>query len=219
MAKGYGERVPRTINRNYRLNGTVVLDSGAVLTEPFIGNLPNTQIKELAHQLNRRTEFTVLRNDFVPKQKLDTVVVPRVAKIDIVVDPEAEKHTVDLIYDAKGRYGVRCEVNGYPLNVYVDPTLREPVISLSNALNLLRDGAISKDDFAGDPEEVLANASIIDGAVFLVEEVRIEREFITMIEVKVIHKLEDYGFYLDQATFSQLGEFEIDEENKQLILK
>ncbi len=219
VAKGYGERVPRTINRNYRLNGTVVLDSGAVLTEPFIGSLPNTQIKELAHQLNRRTEFTVLRNDFVPKQKLDTVVVPRVAKIDIVVDPEAEKHTVDLIYDAKGRYGVRCEVNGYPLNVYVDPTLREPVISLSNALNLLRDGAISKDDFAGDPEEVLANASIIDGAVFLVEEVRIEREFITMIEVKVIHKLEDYGFYLDQATFSQLGEFEIDEENKQLILK
>ena len=141
------------------------------------------------------------------------------AKIDIVVNPEAELHTVNLLYDAKGRFGVRCEVNGYPINVFVDPTLREPVISLQNALNLLRDGAISKDDFAGDPEEVLANSSILDGSVFLVEEIKIEREYITMIEVKVMHKLESSEFYLDQATFSQLGDFEIDEENKKLILK
>jgi peptidoglycan-associated lipoprotein len=219
VAKGYGERVPRKITRDYSLHGQVILDSGAVLTEPFINGLPTTEIKEYAHQLNRRTEFTVLRNDFVPKQKLDTVVMPVAAKIDIVVNPEDELHTVSLLHDSKGHYGVRCEVNGYPINVYVDPMLREPVISLQNALNLLRDGAISKDDFAGDPEEVLANASIIDGAVFLIEEIKIEREYITMIEVKVMHKLEDYAFYLDEATFSQLGDFEIDEENKLLILK
>jgi len=219
VAKGYGERVPRKISRNYYLGSAMVLDSGAVLTESFINGLSSNDIKELAHQLNRRTEFTVLRNDFVPKQKLDTVVVPVAAKIDIVVNPEAELHTANLIYDAKGRYGVRCEVNGYPINMFVDPTLREPVISLQNALNLLRDGAISKDDFAGDPEEVLANSSILDGSVFLVEEIKVEREYITMIEVKVMHKLAENEFYIDQATFSQIGDFVIDEENKKMIFK
>jgi peptidoglycan-associated lipoprotein len=219
VAKGYGERVPRKIGRDYYMNGVAVLDSGNVLTESFINGLSTNNIKEYAHQLNRRTEFSVLRNDFVPKQKLDTVVVPVAAKIDIIVDPEAELHTVDLIYDAQGRYGVRCEVNGYPISVYVDPALREPVISLNSALMLLRDGAISKDDFAGDPEEVLANASIVDQAVFLVEEIKIEREYITMIEVKVLHKLEDGAFYLDSSTFSLIGDYEIDEENKVMILK
>jgi len=219
VAKGYGERVPRPISRSYYMNGVMVLDSGSVLTENFINNLASNEKKEFAHQFNRRTEFSVLRNDFVPKQKLDTVVKPVAAKIDIVVNPDAEFKSVNLIHDSKGRYGVRCEVNGYPINVYIDPALREPVISLKNALNLLRDGAIGKDDFAGDPQEVLANASIIDEAVFLVEEVKVEKEYITMIEVKVLHKLEDYGFYLDEATFSLIGDYEIDEENNKMIFK
>lgn len=219
VAKGYGERVPRKLNHSYYQNGTMVLDSGNVLTESFINSLSSNNKKEYAHQLNRRTEFSVLRNDFVPKQKLDTVVVPVAAKIDIVVNPEAELQTVNLLRDVKGRYGVRCEVNGYSINVFVDPTLREPVISLKNAMNLLRDGAIGKDDFAGDPEEVLANGSILDESVFLIEEIKIEREYITMIEVKVLHKLEDQGFYLDEATFSQIGNFEIDEENNKMIFK
>jgi peptidoglycan-associated lipoprotein len=219
VAKGYGERVPRKILKDYYSNGVMILDSGVVLTEEFINDLSTNDIKEYAHQLNRRTEFTVLRNDFVPKQKLDTVVVPVASKIDIVVNPEAEVRSVALLRDSEGRVGFRCEVNGYPINVYLDPALREPVISLDKALKLLRDGAIGKNDFAGDPEEVLANASIIDGAVFLIEEIKVEKEYITMIEATVVHKLPDYGFYLDQATFSQIGDYEVDEENNRIIFK
>jgi hypothetical protein len=96
--------------------------------------------------------------------------------------------------------------------------LREPVISLDNALNLLRDGAISKDDFAGDPTEILANSSIADNAVFLVEEMKIKKNFVTMFEVTVSHKLAT-GFYMDEATFSLIGDYEIDEEKSVMIFK
>ncbi len=218
VAKGYGERVPRELTKDYYLDGKLVLDSGQVMTEEFIAGLPNNDIKELAHQLNRRTEFSVLRNDFVPKVKLDTIVKPVATKIDIVVNPEAEEESVPLLKDAEGRYGVKCEINGYPINMYIDPRLREPVMALDNALNLLRDGAISKNDFAGDPEEVLANSSIQDGAVFLVEEVKIEKNYITMIEVTVTHKI-DQGFYVDEATFSLIGKYRIDEENMKMIFE
>jgi hypothetical protein len=200
------------------LNGALVLDSASVLTEEYIAKLPTNDIKEYAHQLNRRTEFSVLRNDFIPKQKLDTVVRPVATKINIVVNPETEESSVPLIKDAEGRFGVRCEVNGYPITVFIDPRLREPVISLDNALNLLRDGAISKDDFAGDPNEILANATIMDKSVFLVEEVKIEKQYITMIEVMVMHDIKN-GFYVDEATFSLIGDYTIDEANMKVIFE
>ncbi|OQX79026.1 MAG: hypothetical protein B6D61_04275 [Bacteroidetes bacterium 4484_249] len=216
VAKGYGERVPRELLKNYYLNSVLVLDSGVVLTEDFIGTLETTEKKEFAHQLNRRTEFSVLRNDFVPKEKIADVVVQK--KIDIVVNPEAEQDFVILKKDKEGRFGARCEVNGYDIDVYIDNRLRGPVISLNDAINLLRDGAISKNDFAGEASEVLANSTIMDNAVFLIEELRIGKNYITMIEVTVQHKL-DHGFYLDEATFSLIGNYEIDEENNKMIFK
>jgi peptidoglycan-associated lipoprotein len=216
VAKGYGERVPRELDHNYYLNGVLVLDSGVVLTEAYINGLPNTEKKEFAHQLNRRTEFSVLNNDFVPKQKLDTVYVPK--QIDIVVNPVKEVKKIQLLKDKEGRFGVKCEVNGYPIDVYVDKKINRPMISLQNALNLLRDGAISKDDFAGEANKVLANSSIADLAVFLVEELKVDKNYITMFEVTVNYKI-PVGFYLDEATFSLLGKYKIDEENKQIIFE
>ena len=215
-AKGYGERVPRALLRNYYLNNILVLDSGTVLREEFINTLATNELKEYAHQLNRRTEFSVLRNDFVPKQKIADVTLPK--KIDIVVNPDEEVESTALIKDADGRFGVRCEINGYPITVFIDSRLREPVISLENALNLLRDGAISKDDFAGDPNEILANSSIADKAVFLVEEMKISKNYVTMFEVTVSHKFPT-GFYMDKATFSLIGDYEIDEEKMLMIFK
>lgn len=216
VAKGYGERVPMELLRNYYLNGVQVLDSAAILTEEFIATLPNNEVKEYAHQLNRRSEFSVLRNDFVPKEKLAKVVVP--TKVDIVVNPDVEVRSIPLKTDAEGRQGVRCEVNSYAIDMYIDKRLNVPYISLEAALNLLRDGAISKDDFAGDPNEVLANSSILDKAVFLIEEIKVDKNYITMIEVTVSYKIPT-GFYLDENTFNMLGKYRIDEEKKEVIFE
>ena len=61
-AKGYGERMPKVINK--RDNDTNnFLREGTELTESYINSLPAIQ-QEIAHQLNRRTEFRVLRTDF-----------------------------------------------------------------------------------------------------------------------------------------------------------
>jgi len=216
VAKGYGERVPREIDHNYYLNNVQILDSGTVLTEPFINSLPTNEKKEFAHQLNRRTEFSVLSNDFIPKEIIGEVVLPRV--IDIVTTPEKKVTTIKLLKDKDGKNGVRCEINGYGTDVYVDPKLTKPMISLEGALALLTQGAISKDDFAGDPNEVLANSTIADGAVFLVEELKIEKKYITMFEVTVNYKI-PAGFYFDEPTFSLIGKYKFDEESKQMIFE
>ena len=39
---------------------------GASLTEQYINGLASDEQKEIAHQVNRRTEFRVLRTDYEP---------------------------------------------------------------------------------------------------------------------------------------------------------
>lgn len=61
-AKGYGESVPKTINKKMAKQFDF-LKEGDVLTEEFILTLPPEQ-QEIADQINRRTEFKVLRTNY-----------------------------------------------------------------------------------------------------------------------------------------------------------
>jgi peptidoglycan-associated lipoprotein len=62
VAKGYGETVPKVLDAAV---GSFAV--GTVLNEAFINKQGTKELQELAHQQNRRTEFKVLRTDFVPK--------------------------------------------------------------------------------------------------------------------------------------------------------
>ena len=61
-AKGYGESVPKVINKKMAKSFDF-LKEGDVLTEEFILTLPPEQ-QEMADQINRRTEFKVLRTNY-----------------------------------------------------------------------------------------------------------------------------------------------------------
>lgn len=62
-AAGYGEGKPKEVTKKmtekYRF-----LKEGDILTEAFIAALEDEEQKELCHQLNRRTEFQVLRTTY-----------------------------------------------------------------------------------------------------------------------------------------------------------
>ncbi len=66
--KGYGESEPKVVdqltNSQYPF-----LKSGTVLSEQYINGLATEEQKEIAHQINRRTEFRVLRTDYEPPVK------------------------------------------------------------------------------------------------------------------------------------------------------
>ena len=65
-AVGFGESQPKvvdiTIARQHNF-----LRVGQKLDERFINNLKNEEQQEICHQLNRRTEMQVIRNDYVPE--------------------------------------------------------------------------------------------------------------------------------------------------------
>ena len=57
-AKGYGESVPQTVSAEAAAKHSF-LKEGDVLTEAFINSIEGEENQEIAHQLNRRTEFKI----------------------------------------------------------------------------------------------------------------------------------------------------------------
>ncbi len=62
-AKGYGESKPKTVNRKLT-EKYPFLKENDVLSEAFINALSSEEQQEICHQLNRRTEFQVLRTTY-----------------------------------------------------------------------------------------------------------------------------------------------------------
>jgi len=63
VAKGYGETIPKVVDKKDNAAYSF-LPVGTVLAETFIINLTDEDRQEMAHFLNRRTEFKVLRSDY-----------------------------------------------------------------------------------------------------------------------------------------------------------
>ena len=61
-ARGYGESQPKTVNKKVA-QAYDFLEEGTVLTEDFIKSLPDAQ-QDICNQLNRRTEFRVIRTTY-----------------------------------------------------------------------------------------------------------------------------------------------------------
>lgn len=62
-AVGYGEEMPKTVLKKLTETHTFLKEND-VLTEDFINSLDNEEQQEICHQLNRRTEFRVLRTTY-----------------------------------------------------------------------------------------------------------------------------------------------------------
>lgn len=78
VAKGYGENVPQTISA--RMSAAKDLfEVGTVLTPGFIDSLDTEEMRELAHDFNRRTEFKIIEGP--------TSIVIRRARLQKSDDP------------------------------------------------------------------------------------------------------------------------------------
>jgi peptidoglycan-associated lipoprotein len=63
--KGYGESTPKVVDPDI-VKQNPFLRAGTPLSEQYINSLSSDEEKEIAHQINRRTEFRVLRTDYEP---------------------------------------------------------------------------------------------------------------------------------------------------------
>ncbi len=214
VAKGYGERVPRVITRDITKAG-YTFKAGTRLTESFIDSLPNREVKEAAHQLNRRTEFTIIGTNFKPKPKPQGQQVT--PKIEIVTT--TPKNSVTYTLSAKkNRMLIPASIDTYSLEFLYEPSTRYISISMDAALDLLKQNIISKNDFHGNPEEIISEGQIKRGAVLTLPSLRIGKKIIYDIDVMVEPK-QDEKLILNNEVLLRFGAFTINEETREIIFE
>jgi peptidoglycan-associated lipoprotein len=213
IAKGYGERIPFVVKSDIS-RADYEFTEGDVLTEAFIDSLPSLEVREAAHQMNRRTEFSIISKDYVPKPKIRTSVEDM--QVEVILNPE--ESVLDYTLNANGFIQANCIVNGFTLNFVYDRRTIRPTISLGSALRLLREGAIDKTNFIGDPELILGDGTIANRAIFKVATLRIANLTLRDVEIQVEHQLQAQ-MVIGELTLSELGSFVIDEDLKKIIFK
>ena len=163
IAKGYGDRVPRTLMREtYATYGgkTYKFPKGITLTDAYINSLKTKAEKEAAHQLNRRTEFKILRTDYVPQSVKDSIADANLKShiVDIVSDNKPAPVTdIPIIYTDNhikitmidgNKAQLYIILNGAAVPSIYDERYRDAaVLDWDQATKFLLTGRITKDDF------------------------------------------------------------------------
>ncbi len=209
-AKGYGERVPRTIVNDITVKG-YTFKSGTRLTEDFINKLPSNDVKEAAHQMNRRTEFRILSKDYVPRD-----VINENQTVNIAINPQ-EDQSEHFTVTQKGYFTFFANVDGYN-EPFTYSQNADFCVSESRALQLLKDGRLTADDFQGDVEKILTTGGIQNGAICVIKEVRIAGRSLYNVECKVVSRMVEQ-WVIGQKNMKQLGNFEFDTKDKKLKFK
>ena len=213
-AKGYGERVPRVLTRDIKKAG-YTFKAGTRLTESFIDSLPNREVKEAAHQLNRRTEFSITGTNFKSKPKPQGQQFA--PKIEIVTTPP--KNSVTYILSAKkNRMLIPASIDTYSLEFLYEPNTKYVSISMDAALDLLKQNIITKDDFQGNPEEIISEGQIKRGSVLTLPSLRIGRKMIYDVDV-IVEPKQDEKLILNNEILSRFGAFTINEDTREIIFE
>ena len=209
-AKGYGERVPRTIQKDITVRG-YTFKAGTQLTEAYINKLPTNELREAAHQMNRRTEFRILSKDYVPRTEISEG-----GTVNIVINP-TEVNYVVFATDSRGYFTFDANVDGYG-ELFTYSQNAEFCMSERTALRLLNAGRINRDNFEGDVDKILSTGSVANGAILTLREVRIANKTLKDVKVKVVQKMVE-SWVIGKSTLNQFGNFEFDTKERKLIFK
>ncbi len=212
VAKGYGERSPIQLRKDVIRDGYTFIE-GSILTESFIESLATDAEREAAHQMNRRTEFSVISKDFVPKSQITTGETTTIA---IVENPE--ENNIPFIKDTRGMIQAEAIVNGITMSFIFDTRTTYVQISQEKALEMLKIGVIKKDDFEGNADELIGDGYIADKAKFNIKTIRLGNATIENVNATVNYRLTK-PLILDKTTFSRFGQYRIDEAKSMIIFE
>jgi peptidoglycan-associated lipoprotein len=247
VARGYGERIFRVLNKDITREG-YTFRQGTEINDPFVNALPTKEIREAAYQLNRRTEFAVLRKDY----KAGPAAAGAAAtQIQIISDTTARLIAYDLSDD--GLVRVTLYLNDYGIPAVFDskgtPSLSQGTPSLESdsllmtaavaipvqgtpslsqgtpsligqnlVLDFLKKGAINRNNFPGDFDTIMAGDTLAEGSTVIFAKARLGHIVLDPLELKISRKAGD-RVIIGRDMMDRIGTFTIDENKKQLIFR
>lgn len=228
IAKGYAERVPREMEKDITIKG-YTFKKGMVLECDYIKRLPKEQ-QDIAHQLNRRTDFMIVRTDFVSKKLINNMASdePIVKEtedgkiIDLVNKPVEETEAeaaiihdenvipVTMIQSTKGE--ITAIINGSEVPVLIDERYKEAIaVSWEEAMNFLYQRRINKEDFPERDNSFDPEGNILDKSIVILKSVQIGQKRLEKVEA-VIVKDAPAKFIINRVGMNEFGKYEFDKQ-------
>lgn len=236
VAKGYADRVPRVLDEDVvvTLNGKKYeFSAGTVMECDYIATLSGDH-QQAAHSLNRRIEFLVLREDYVPRAMVENMTVAEKPKtvdgkvVDLVNRTSDEEVEIQptIVHDESTLYvtminstsgEITCIANGFQVPMLIDERYTEPIaISWEEAMNLLYQQRLTKEDFPLRDHSFDPEGNILDRTTIIFKTMQIGEQRRQNVEVIVIKGI-DYKFIINRIGLQQFGNYEFDKQRSKLI--
>lgn len=232
VAKGYGDRVPRTLMREtFATYGgkTYKFPKGITLTDAYINSLKTKGEKEAAHQLNRRTEFRIIRTDYIPQSVKDSIEDANLKShiVDIVSDNKPAPVTdIPIIYTDNhikitmidgDKAQLYIVLNGAAVPAIYDERYRDAaVLDWDQATKFLLTGRITKDDFRDKERAFDEKGQILDNAVLIFKNAAIGNYKADKFEV-IVKKGMTYTLIVNKNGLKDFGQFVYSPETGEII--
>lgn len=221
VPKGYGERKPRVLKDGFKFGNVkykkwnftgISFPAGTTLTEEYIKSLGSTREKEAAHLLNRRTEFRILRDDYVPKEKLATDTAA--AGVNIALNPADSVILFQAFSDTSTAEAI---LNGTTYKfAYLDGETKLKV-NLELINDQMAQHKITIDNFFNLDSAITSDGTIKDGEMVYIPELRIGEEVLYDLEAEVVHDL-NYKILLGKSIMRKFNsDFYVDEDLRAFI--
>lgn len=234
VPKGYGDRVPRTLKHDctVEMNGkTYKFDKGITLTDDYINKLKTHGEREAAHQLNRRTEFRILRTDFVPQAVRDSLAdaalkAPVVDMVSGTLPPPDTE--VPIVYTDNNikvtmingdKAQIYIILNGKAVPCIYDERYRDAaVLDWDVAMEFLLSGRITKDDFRDKDKAFDEDGNILDNSVLTFRSAYIGKYFADKYEV-IVRKGMQYNMIVNKNGLTDFGTFTFSKARGEIIFE
>lgn len=214
VAKGYGSHQPRTLTKDMvsvYAGVPYAFDSGVVLTDAYIDTLPNRNWQEAAHQLNRRTEFSVLREDFIPSGNRSLSALVGMADME-----NANKVPFTLNPDDKPE--IRVIANGLGMRAVIDERSRYNLLGIDAAMRLLQAGNLGKNSFRNREKAFNSEGEVLPNQRLQLKEIRLGAFYIERIEMVTAEEI-PAEIILNKDGLSRAGRYTIDSEHNQIVIE
>ncbi len=234
IPKGYGDRIPRTLTADTKseFNGkTYLFPKGITLTESYINSLKTFEEREAAHQLNRRSEFRVVRTDYVPAEYLDSIedLAQNKPVVDMVKgNKPLPITTVPIVYTDNNikltmidseKAMLYIILNGANVPAIYNERYRDAaVLDWDVAMNFLLSGRITKDDFKDKDKAFDSQGNILDESVLIFKTAYIGKHYADKYEVLVKKGMTD-KMIVNKNGIANFGRFKLDKAKGELIFE
>lgn len=108
---------------------------------------------------------------------------------------------------------VKCNINGLPLNFWLDTGASDVSLSIVEATFMMKNGYLSKDDVVGNAYYLDANGNVSEGTKLILRKVTFGDDVLTNVQASVVSN-QRAPLLLGQSVLARLGRVEIDNQKR-----